>query len=99
MFYELKAAGRLPRLCQTLLTVTMYLQTNVFMSEGKRYTDEFKIEAFKRITERRYSVQEVAERLGISTKSLHHWRSQLNGNKTACQSSDDLVRIASWRLN
>ena len=64
------------------------------MSKGKRYTDEFKIEAVKQITERGYSVQEVAERLGISTKSLYHWRSQLNGNKTVRQSSDDSVRIA-----
>lgn len=64
------------------------------MSKGKRYTEEFKIEAVKQITERGYSVQEVAERLGISTKSLYHWRSQLGGNKTIRQSSDDSVRIA-----
>jgi transposase len=64
------------------------------MSKGKRYTDEFKIEAVKQITERGYSVQEVAERLGISTKSLYHWRSQLSGDKSVRQSSDDLVRIA-----
>ena len=64
------------------------------MSKGKRYTEEFKIEAVKQITERGYSVQEVAERLGISTKSLYHWRSQLSSNKTVRQSSDDSVRIA-----
>ena len=64
------------------------------MSKGKRYTNEFKIEAVKQITERGYSVQEVAERLGISTKSLYHWRSQLSGNKTARKPSDDSVRIA-----
>ena len=34
------------------------------MSTGKRYTEEFKIEAVKQITERGYSVQEVAKRLG-----------------------------------
>lgn len=64
------------------------------MSKDKQYTDEFKIEAVKQITELGYSVQEVAERLGISTKSLYHWRSQLSGNKTVRQSSDDSVRIA-----
>lgn len=64
------------------------------MSKGKRYTEEFKIEAVKQITERGYSVQEVAERLGISTKSLYHWRSQIRGIKTVRQSSDDSVRIA-----
>lgn len=64
------------------------------MSKGKRYTEEFKVEAVKQITERGYSVQEVAERLGISIKSLNHWRSQLSGNKAARQSSYDSVRIA-----
>lgn len=65
------------------------------MSKGKRYTEEFKIEAVKQITDRGYSVQEVAERFGISTKSLYHWRDQLNGNKVVARSkSDDSVRIA-----
>ena len=65
------------------------------MSKGKRYTEEFKIEAVKQITDRGYSVQEVAERLGISTKSLYHWRDQLSGNQVVARSkSDDSVRIA-----
>lgn len=64
------------------------------MSKGKRYTEEFKIEAVKQVTDRGYSVQEVAERLGITTKSLYNWRSQLTGNKTLRPSSDDSVRIA-----
>jgi len=38
------------------------------MSKGKRYTQEFKIEAVKQITERGYSVAEVSERLGIFHK-------------------------------
>jgi len=40
------------------------------MSKGKRYTQEFKIEAVKQITERGYPVSEVSERLGICTKTL-----------------------------
>ena len=64
------------------------------MSKGKRYTEEFKGEAVKQITERGYSVQEVADRLGISTKSLYHWRCQLSSSKVTRQSSDDSVRIA-----
>lgn len=43
------------------------------MSSGKRYTDEFKIEAVKQVTERGYSVAEVAERLGTTTHSLYAW--------------------------
>jgi transposase len=34
------------------------------MISGKRYTDEFKIEAVKQVTERGYKIAEVAERLG-----------------------------------
>lgn len=64
------------------------------MSKGKRYTDEFKVEAVKQVTERGYSVQEVAERLGISTKSLYDWRSQQGKNKAPSKSSDDQLRIA-----
>lgn len=33
---------------------------------GQRYTPEFKDEAIKLITERGYSVTDVAERLGVS---------------------------------
>jgi len=45
----------------------------VFMNSGKRYTEEFRIEAVKQITERGYSVAEVAERLGTTTHSLYAW--------------------------
>lgn len=41
---------------------------------GKRYTDEFKIEAVKQVTERGYSVAEVADQLGITTHSLYAWK-------------------------
>ena len=40
---------------------------------GKRYPEEFKIEAVKQVTDRGYKVGEVAERLGITTKNLHDW--------------------------
>ena len=43
------------------------------MSGQIRYSDEFKIDAVAQVTERGYSVEEVAERLGISTKSLYTW--------------------------
>jgi hypothetical protein len=36
---------------------------------GIRYTDEFKAEALKQITERGHSAVEVAKRLGITDKS------------------------------
>ena len=43
------------------------------MSSGKRYTEEFKIEAVKQVTDRGYSVAEVADRLGTTTHSLYAW--------------------------
>ena len=44
---------------------------------GKRYTDEFKIEAVRQVTERGYSVTEVADRLGVSIHSLYKWVKRL----------------------
>jgi len=38
-----------------------------------RYTEEFKAEAIKQITERGHGVVEVSKRLGISDKSLYAW--------------------------
>jgi transposase len=40
---------------------------------GKRYPEEFKIEAVKHVTDRGYKIGEVAKRLGVTTKSLHDW--------------------------
>lgn len=64
------------------------------MSKGKRYTQEFKIEAVKQITDRGYSVADVSERLGICTKTLYHWRSQLSDEPKMIKSSDDQLKIA-----
>ncbi len=40
---------------------------------SKRYTEEFKKEAVKQITERGYSVTDVAKRLGTTSHSLYAW--------------------------
>ncbi|NOQ17410.1 MAG: IS3 family transposase [Methyloprofundus sp.] len=64
------------------------------MSKGKRYTQEFKIEAVKQITDRGYSVAEVADRLGICSKTLYHWRHQLSDPPKQSKSSDDQLKIA-----
>jgi transposase len=36
-----------------------------------QFTDDFKIDAIKQITERGYSVADVSKRLGVSTHSLY----------------------------
>jgi transposase len=40
------------------------------MSRGIRFTDEFKRDAVAQVVERGHTVTEMAERLGIYTKSL-----------------------------
>lgn len=40
---------------------------------SKRYTEEFKLEAVKQVTERGFSVYDVAARLGTTTHSLYAW--------------------------
>ena len=43
------------------------------MGRGIRYTDEFKQEAVNQVVIHGYSVADVSERLGTSTKSLYDW--------------------------
>ena len=43
------------------------------MGVSKRYTEEFKIQAVKQITDRGYKIGEVAKRLAVTPKSLHDW--------------------------
>ena len=40
---------------------------------GKRYPEEFKIEAVKQVVDRRYSISNVAKRLDVTTHSLYAW--------------------------
>jgi|TARA_B110000438_G_C15396265_1_gene471299 transposase len=46
------------------------------MTKGIRYTVEFKKDAVSQVTDRGYSVKDVSDRLGISTKSLYDWIKQ-----------------------
>ncbi len=43
-----------------------------------RFDEAFKRDAVLQVVERGYSVSVVAERLGISTKSLYTWRTQFS---------------------
>ena len=62
---------------------------------SKRYTEEFKIEAVKQVTDRGYSVAEVAARLGTTTHSLYAWMKRY-GKASPRQASkfDDQAEIA-----
>jgi len=48
---------------------------------NRKYTEEFRAEAIKQVTERGYKVREVSERLGISSKSLYVWLRSARGVK------------------
>ena len=68
--------------------------------KGMRYTDEFKSQAVKQITERGYSVTDVAKNLGVSTKSLYKWRRELAGLDQPKMSADiNALRQEVTRLN
>ena len=43
---------------------------------GERYNDEFKIAAVRQITQEGHSVSSVADRLGVTTKSLYNWKAR-----------------------
>jgi transposase len=64
---------------------------------GKRYTEEFKIEAVKQVTDRGYSVLDVADRLGVTTKSLYEWIKRYGDNAeqypAAKQKEDEIRRL------
>jgi len=49
---------------------------------GRRYPEEFKIEAVKQVTERNHAVSDVAQRLGVTSHSIYNW-SKRYGPKTA----------------
>jgi len=40
---------------------------------SKRYSEEFETEAIRQVTERGYSVVDVAGRIGVSTNTLYKW--------------------------
>lgn len=66
---------------------------------NQKYTEEFRAEAIKQVTERGYKVQEVCERLGISSKSLYLWLRLARGsNGKHSQINDNELRQEIVRL-
>ena len=47
------------------------------MNKRKRFSREFKQEAVRLMDESGKRVEEIAEELGVSTKSLYRWRQEL----------------------
>ena len=54
----------------------------------QRFSPEFKEEAVKQVTERNYSVPEVAARLGVSAHSLYKWVKAVTPDRSEHASRD-----------
>lgn len=61
------------------------------MSSQNRFTDESKRDAVAQVVDRGYAVSEVAERLGVSTKSLYTWKQQFSKPAKAREVEADLA--------
>ena len=62
---------------------------------GKRYPEEFKIQAVEQVTKQGHSLTSVAERLGVSYKSLSDWVKRYN--KPVSQRRQDDYQAAELR--
>ena len=55
---------------------------------GAKFTDEFKRDAVAQVEDRGYPAREVAERLGVSTKSIYTWQKQFSRPAKVTQEID-----------
>jgi len=60
------------------------------MAKGIRYSEEFKQEAANQVIHHNYPVAEVAERLGISSKTLYNWVKTFSQPPKNRQEQDDM---------
>lgn len=67
------------------------------------FTDDFKRDAVRQITERGYPVSEVSKRLGVSTHSLYAWKKKFAEPETDDQAAEirrlkkELMRVTEER--
>jgi len=62
---------------------------------SKRYTEEFKIEAVKQVTQRGYSVAEVVNRSGTRPQQLYPWQKRYGQiGSVRVNAKDDRAEIA-----
>ncbi len=60
------------------------------MVKGIRYSEDFKQEAANQVIHHNYPVAEVAERLGISSKTLYNWVKTFSQPPKKRQEQDDM---------
>lgn len=58
------------------------------------FTEEFKRDAVREITERRYRVAEVSQRLGVSQHSLYEWKKKFAAsNAKGIEEAEEIRRL------
>ena len=57
------------------------------------FTEEFKLDAIKQITERGYAVADVSKRLGVSTHSLYGWMKRYSTPPGSAEQDDQSAEI------
>ncbi len=57
------------------------------------FTDDFKIDTIKQITERGYSVADVSNRLGVSTHSLYAWMKRFSKPPVVAEEAAEIRRL------
>lgn len=62
------------------------------MGKGN-FTEDFKLDAIKQITERGHSVADVSKRLGVSTHSLYGWMKRSAASPTPAVKDDQSAEI------
>lgn len=58
-----------------------------------RFSDEFKRDAVRQMTERGYPVAEVSQRLGVSQHSLYEWRKKFSKSAKGAGEDDQAAEI------
>ena len=69
---------------------------------ANKFTDEFKRDAVAQVEDRGYPVREVAERLGVSAKSIYRWQKQFSRpakviQEVNAQADESVALSAIWR--
>lgn len=58
-----------------------------------KYPQEFKDEAVRQVVDKGYSIKDVANRLGISDKSLYNWVNKANKSPKQSKENEELKRL------
>ena len=61
------------------------------MSKNRTYTNEFKIEAVRLLTEEGYSVRQAAKSLGVSQNALRTWKMRLENAEDKTYSGKEKI--------